>query len=83
MSYISEEFMNIRGKTPGLIPTFFVPLAVLLDFLIKGELSFSILVKRCRRGKWADVLMRLRRRTLLPGLFLSNVRSLANKMDEL
>ncbi|KAK3517059.1 hypothetical protein QTP86_019583, partial [Hemibagrus guttatus] len=43
-------------------------------------------VKSRRRGKRSGVLVRLRRhglRTALPGIFLSNVRSLCNKMDEL
>ncbi|KAG7501340.1 RNA-directed DNA polymerase from transposon BS [Solea senegalensis] len=43
-------------------------------------------VKRRRRGKRAGALVRLRQRglrTSLPGIFLSNVRSLANKLDEL
>ncbi|KAK3505641.1 hypothetical protein QTP70_021285, partial [Hemibagrus guttatus] len=43
-------------------------------------------VKSRRRGKRSGLLVRLRRRelrTALPGIFLSNVRSLCNKMDEL
>uniref|UniRef100_A0A1B8Y946 Uncharacterized protein n=1 Tax=Xenopus tropicalis TaxID=8364 RepID=A0A1B8Y946_XENTR len=38
-----------------------------------------------RRGCWGGVLARLRRwlhRPLLPSIFLSNARSLANKLDE-
>ncbi|KAK3550119.1 hypothetical protein QTP86_021055, partial [Hemibagrus guttatus] len=43
-------------------------------------------VKSRKRGKRSGVLVRLcrrRLRTALPGIFLSNVRSLCNKMDEL
>ncbi|KAK0132299.1 RNA-directed DNA polymerase from mobile element jockey [Merluccius polli] len=58
----------------------------MLDILVKGVHSFAHAVKRRRRGRWAGALVRLRQcglRTPLPGIFLSNVRSLPNKLEEL
>ncbi|KAF7662514.1 hypothetical protein LDENG_00234160 [Lucifuga dentata] len=58
----------------------------LLDILVTGVLTFVDAVKRRRRGKCTGALVCLRRRgtrTPLPGIFLSNVRSLSNKLDEL
>jgi len=79
--------MNIRETTPvDLFPTFLCASVELLNFLVKGALNFAFAVKRPRRGRHAGVLVRLRRRGLrtpLPGIFLSNVRSLCNKLDEL
>ena len=86
-SYTSQELMNIRGTTPEvLFPTFLLPHVGLLDILVKGALTCAHAVKRRRRGKRAGALVRLRQgghRTPLPRLFLSNVRSLCNEMDEL
>ncbi|KAK3548881.1 hypothetical protein QTP70_021256, partial [Hemibagrus guttatus] len=76
--------MNIRATTPvDLFPSFLASTADLLAILIKEARNK---VKSRRRGKRSGVLVRLRRRGLrtpLPGIFLSNVRSLCNKMDEL
>ncbi|CAG5948416.1 unnamed protein product [Menidia menidia] len=55
-------------------------------FLTRGALALALAAKRRRRGKRAGALVRLRQRghrTPLPGIFLSNVRSLSNKIDEL
>lgn len=86
-SFTREELMNIRGTTPAdLVPTFLVSLMELLDFLVKGSLAVVRAVKCHRREKRAGSLVRLRRRgfrTPLPAIFLSNVRSLCNKLDEL
>ncbi|KAK3534944.1 hypothetical protein QTP70_002030 [Hemibagrus guttatus] len=83
-SYSREELMNIRATTPvDLFPSFLASTADLLAILIKEARNK---VKSRRRGKRSGVLVRLRRRGLrtpLPGIFLSNVRSLCNKMDEL
>ncbi|KAK3525964.1 hypothetical protein QTP70_011683 [Hemibagrus guttatus] len=76
--------MNIRATTPvDLFPSFLASTADLLAILIKEARNK---VKSRRRGKRSGVLVRLRRRGLrtpLPGIFLSNVLSLCNKMDEL
>ncbi|KAK3537985.1 hypothetical protein QTP70_026510, partial [Hemibagrus guttatus] len=76
--------MNIRATTPvDLFPSFLASTADLLAILIKEARNK---VKSRRRGKRSGVLVQLRRRGLrtpLPGIFLSNVRSLCNKMDEL
>ncbi|KAK3569190.1 hypothetical protein QTP86_026472, partial [Hemibagrus guttatus] len=83
-SYSREELMNIRATTPvDLFPSFLASTVDLLAILIKEARNK---VKSHRRGKRSGVLVRLRRRglcTALPGIFLSNVRSLCNKMDEL
>ncbi|KAK3537150.1 hypothetical protein QTP70_002600 [Hemibagrus guttatus] len=83
-SYSREELMNIRATTPvDLFPSFLASTADLLAILIKEAHNK---VKPRRRGKRSGVLVRLRwrgLRTPLPGIFLSNVRSLCNKMDEL
>ncbi|KAL7852897.1 hypothetical protein SRHO_G00186820 [Serrasalmus rhombeus] len=75
-----EELLNIRTTIPtDISPVFLVPAALLVHFINKK-------VRRRRRGKRAGVLVRLRTRgtrTPLPGIFLSNVRSLSNKMDEI
>ena len=58
----------------------------LLDILVKGALTCIRAVKRHRRGKQAGTHVRLRShglRTPLPGIFLSKVRSISNKLDEL
>uniref|UniRef100_A0A1A8CJ36 Reverse transcriptase domain-containing protein n=2 Tax=Nothobranchius kadleci TaxID=1051664 RepID=A0A1A8CJ36_NOTKA len=79
-SYTREQLLSVRSSTPtDLLPVFLVSVADLVHFFIKK-------VRRRRRGKRAGVLVRLRRRgsrTPLPGIFLSNVRSLSNKTDEL
>ena len=78
-SFTREMLMNIRVITPdNLFPTFIASSAEI----------FSVVhtVKRRRRGKRAGSLVRLRQwglRSPLPGIFLSNVRSLCNKLDEL
>ncbi|KAK3573368.1 hypothetical protein QTP86_024117 [Hemibagrus guttatus] len=77
-----EELMNIRATTP--VDLFRSFLASTVDLLVIKEARNK--VKPRRRGKRLGVLVRLRRRglrTALPGIFLSNVRSLCNKMDEL
>ncbi|KAK3528689.1 hypothetical protein QTP70_009067 [Hemibagrus guttatus] len=83
-SYSREELMNIRAASPvDLFPSFLASTADLLVILIKEARNK---VKSRRRGKRSGVLVRLRRRglrTALHGIFLSNVRSLCNKMDEL
>uniref|UniRef100_A0AAV2LRE3 Uncharacterized protein n=1 Tax=Knipowitschia caucasica TaxID=637954 RepID=A0AAV2LRE3_KNICA len=72
--------MNIRPTVPmDLLPVFLASAADLVHVLAKK-------VWARKRGKRGGLLVRLRRRgarTALPGIFLSNVRSLGNKMDEL
>lgn len=79
-SYTREELLHIRSTTStDIIPVFLATAADLVLILAKR-------VRRRRRGKRAGTLMRLRRRGTrmpLPGIFLSNVCSLSNKMDEL
>ncbi|KAK3538765.1 hypothetical protein QTP86_015707 [Hemibagrus guttatus] len=83
-SYSREELMNIRATTPvDLFPSFLASTMDLLASLIKEARNK---VKSRRRGKRSGVLVWLRRHglcTALPGIFLSSMRSLCNKMDEL
>ncbi len=86
ISFTRNELMDIRNSTPdNLLPTFEDP-DVLLDILV-GEAAF--LYKRPRRhkrGKRAGALVKFRQRgfrTPLPSIHLANLRSLANKSDEL
>ena len=86
-SFTREELINIRITSPEyLSPTFLLPSLEILDILVKGALTFAHAVKRRRRVKRTGALVRLRQRGLrtpLPGIILSNVRFLANKLDEL
>ena len=84
-AFSREMLMNIRVTTPeNLFPTFIASSVVILDILVKGALTFVPTVKRRMRGKHAGSLAVGRGlRTPLPGIFLSNVRSLRNKLDEL
>ncbi|KAK3560165.1 hypothetical protein QTP86_034669 [Hemibagrus guttatus] len=75
--------MNIRATTPVDWGFTGASTVYLLAILIKEARNK---VKSRRRGKRSGVLVQLRRRrlrTALPGIFLSNVRSLCNKMDDL
>ncbi|KAK0149989.1 hypothetical protein N1851_009222 [Merluccius polli] len=85
--FTSEELRNIRVTTADyLFPTFLLPKLEILDILVKGAHFFAHAVKRRRRGRQAGALVRLRQRGLrtpLPGIFLSNVHSLPNKLEEL
>ena len=86
-SLTRETLLNFRSTTPAdLFPTFLLSAAELVGIIVKATLGFVLAAKRRRRGKRAGALVRLRRRgtrTALPGIFLSNVRSLSNKLDEL
>ena len=85
--FTSEELRNIRVTTPDdLFPNFLLPTLEILDILVKGAHSFAHAVKCRRRGRQAGALVHLRQRRLrtpLPGIFLSNMRSLLNKLEEL
>lgn len=88
-TFTRDELINIRTITPmDLFPDFITSTKVLMYILAKGALTFAHSSRRrwCRRGKRAGVLAHLWQReyhTLLPGIFLSNVCSLCNKLDEL
>ena len=86
-SLTRETLLNIRTTTPvDLFPPFLLPAAELVGIIVKATLGFVLAAKRRRRGKRAGALVRLRRRgarTALPGIFLSSVRSLSNKLDKL
>ncbi len=87
ISFTRNELLDIRNSTPdNLLPTF-EHSDVLLDILVGGA---AFLYKRSRRrrkrGKRAGALVKTRQRglrTSLPSIHLANLRSLANKSDEL
>ncbi|KAM3850747.1 cytidine and dCMP deaminase domain-containing protein 1 [Diretmus argenteus] len=57
-----------------------------LELVVGGAATLYGTWRRCRRGKRAGALVKLRQRghrTPLPSIHLANVRSLPNKMDEL
>ncbi|XP_072564877.1 uncharacterized protein [Paramormyrops kingsleyae] len=86
-AFTREELLNIRKTTSvDLLLTFLVSPIEILDILVKSALTLSHAARRQRRGKHAGALVRLRRRGLrtpLPAIFLSNIRSLCNRLDEL
>ncbi|KAK0143434.1 hypothetical protein N1851_018409 [Merluccius polli] len=79
----------------GIQPTFITGLAAVFATYYVFNLQYQeeaartlefVQMKRRRRGRRAGALVRLRQRGLrtpLPGIFLSNVRSLPNKLEEL
>lgn len=88
-SYSSEELLHFRGSTPpDLYPNLLTRSTDILDILVRGTAFFTGVVRwvNRRRGRRAGSLVRLRRRGTrppLPGIFLANVNSICNKMDEL
>ena len=86
-SFTREELLNIRETTSAdYFPTFLCSSVELLNILVNGTLTCIRALKRHRRGRRAGTLVRLRSRgvrTPLSGIFLSNVRSISNKLDEL
>lgn len=86
-SYTRQELLDIRDSTPeDIFITFIATSVEFLDILVKGALSLVHVVKRRRRGKRAGALVRLRQighRTSLPGIFLSSVSSLMDRLEEL
>lgn len=87
-SFTRERFKHFRETTTPaeLFPTFLVSAVEILEILVKGFVIFVHAVKCWRRGKHAAVLVRLcwcGLRPPLPGIFLSNLRSLCIKLEEL
>ncbi|XP_071361524.1 uncharacterized protein [Trachinotus anak] len=83
-SFTREELNHIRATTQQIsFPNFLASPVELLDILVKGALTFAHAVKRRRRGKHAGAVCLCGLCTPLPGIFLSNVGSLPNKLDEL
>ena len=88
ISYAREERICIRDTPLDIFPIFLTRSTDVLDILVRGTAVFTQAVRwaRRQRGKRAGALARLRKRgsrTPLPGIFLTNVNSLCNKMDEL
>ncbi len=87
ISFTRNELLDIRNSTPdNLLPTF-EHSDVLLDILVGGAaFLFKRSRRRRKRGKRAGALVKSRQRGLrtpLPSIHLANLRSLANKSDEL
>ena len=79
-----EKLLEIRYSVTnvGYKPSFLQNLDISIPL---DPTSSTFVPKRKKRGKRAGVLVRLRRRSNrppLPAFMLSNVRSLANKIDE-
>ncbi len=85
-SITRNELLDIRNSTPdNLLPTFEYS-DVLLDILFGGAAFLFKRSRRRKRGKRAGALVKSRQRGLrtpLPSIHLANLRSLANKSDEL
>lgn len=88
-SYTTEELLHFRRSTPsGLYPDLLTHSTDILDILVRGTTFFAGVIRwiRRQRGRRAGSLVRLRRKGMtppLPGIFLANVISICNKMDEL
>ncbi len=86
ISFTRNELLDIRNSTPdNLLPTF-EHSDVLLDILVGGAAFLYKRSRRRKRGKRAGLLVKYRQRGLrtpLPSIHLANLRSLANKSDEL
>ncbi len=87
ISFTRNELLDIRNSTPdNLLPTF-EHSDVLLDILVGGAaFLFKCSRRRRKRGQRAGALVKTRQRGLrtpLPSIHLANLRSLANKSDEL
>jgi hypothetical protein len=88
ISYAREELTCLRDTPLDIFPIFLTRSTDVLDILVRGTAVFTQAVRwaRHQQGKRAGALARLRKcssRTPLPGIFLTNVNSLCNKMDEL
>ncbi|KAK0143622.1 hypothetical protein N1851_018252 [Merluccius polli] len=86
--FTSEELRNIRVTTADyLFPTFLLPKLEILDILVKGAHFFAHAVKRRRKREDRPVRLCVFASAdyahPLPGIFLSNVHSLPNKLEEL
>ncbi|KAL0154123.1 hypothetical protein M9458_050582 [Cirrhinus mrigala] len=86
ISFSRNELLDIRNSTSdNFLPTF-EHSDVLLDILVGGAALLYKRSKRRKRGKRAGALVKFRQRgfrTPLPSIHLANLRSLANKSDEL
>ncbi len=81
ISFTRNELLDIRNSTPdNLLPTF-EHSDVLLDILVGGAAFLYKRSRRRKRGKRAGALVKTRQRGLRTPLL--NLRSLANKSDEL
>ncbi len=86
ISFTRDDLLNIRQNKPqNLLPDLDFS-DVLLDIVVGGAVALVKRYRRCRRGKRAGALVKLRQRgfrTALPSIHLANLRSLPNKTDEL
>nr|XP_049577516.1 uncharacterized protein LOC125969461 [Syngnathus scovelli] len=85
ITFTREALLNIGQSSSGI----FSPVlsdSDCLSEILAGVAVLYKLARRRRRGKRAGALIKLRQRgfhSALPSIHLANVRSLANKMDEL
>nr|BAB83841.1 ReO_6 [Oryzias latipes] len=86
VTFSREELLHIRESSAGLFNPVFTHTDSFLEILIGGAAALCGIRKRRQRGKRAGALVKRRQRglrTALPAIHLGNVRSLANKVDEL
>uniref|UniRef100_A0A7N8WMP4 Reverse transcriptase domain-containing protein n=1 Tax=Mastacembelus armatus TaxID=205130 RepID=A0A7N8WMP4_9TELE len=83
LSFTRAELLSIRQHSQDIFPPIFAHSDVLWSVLAGGA---AALLRKRKRGKRADALVKLRQRglrTALPSIHLANLRSLPNKMDEI
>ncbi len=86
ISFTRNELLDIRNSTPDNLLPMFEYSDVLLDILVGGAAFLYKRSRRRKRGKRAGALVKSRQcgfRPPLPSIHLANLRSLANKSDEL
>ncbi|XP_068507522.1 uncharacterized protein [Syngnathus scovelli] len=85
ITFTREALLNIGQSSSGIFSPVLFDSDCLSEILAGAAVLYK-LARRRRRGKRAGALVKLRQRgfrSALPSIHLANVRSLANKMDEL
>ncbi|KAM9793604.1 uncharacterized protein ACBT44_017988 [Syngnathus typhle] len=85
ITFTREALLNIGQSSSGIFSPVLSDSDCLSEILAGAAVLYK-LARRRRRGKRAGAVVRLRQRgfrSALPSIHLANVRSLANKMDEL
>nr|XP_049618286.1 uncharacterized protein LOC125993625 isoform X3 [Syngnathus scovelli] len=85
ITFTREALLNIGQSSSGIFSPVLSDSDCLSEILAGAAVLYK-LARRRRRGKRAGALVKLRQRgfrSALPSIHLANVRSLANKMDEL
>ncbi len=86
VNFTREELLNIRLSAGQKFSLVFIEPESFSELLVRSAAALYRICLRCRRGRQAGALFKQRRqglRTALPSIYPVNVRSVANKMDEL